>query len=341
MTADMFPRTRLAAGRDRSVVRMTPARTTKLIPAPTRLRERRTAVEDVYVIGHFGIAEVDDREWSLEVAGLVRHPFRIGLAELRALPSVTLTAVLECFGNPLAPDVPTRRVANVTWRGVPVRTLLDRAQPGPAARLLCAEGLDHGTFDGTECAQYLKDLPLDVVADRTIVAYEMDGRPLNHQHGYPARLFTPGYFGTNQVKWLRSLTVAAQRPQHLFTTRLYQRPRPGAAQPVPVRDLDVNAVITGPGERDRLVTGEVAVTGWAWSVPPVVRVQVGVDEEWGEAAVDPRPAGESTWQRFSVRCRLAPGPHTIAARATDADGRSQPDGGARNEVHRVQVTASP
>ena len=52
--------------------------------------------------------------------GLVDNVLEIGLPRLRALPSVTVTAVLECFGNPLEPTVPVRRAANVRWRGVPV-----------------------------------------------------------------------------------------------------------------------------------------------------------------------------------------------------------------------------
>lgn len=316
---------------------MAPARTTKIIPPPTRLRTRVTDVANVYVIGHFGIAHVDERNWSLRVAGMVRNPFQINIDQLRALPSVTLTAVLECFGNPLQPDVPTRRVANLTWRGVPVRTLLDQAEPEPKARFICAEGLDEGEFDGTTCQEYLKDLPLDIVARRAIIAYEMNGEPLTYEHGYPARLFTPGYFGTNQVKWLRKITVTAQRPKHLFTTRLYQRTQAGAPQPVPVRDVDVNSVITAPSQEDAVYEGDTRVTGWAWSTTPIRRVEVAVDGDAFDAAVERRTADEFSWQQFSACPDLAAGTHIISARATDTDGRIQPFGEARNQVHSVEL----
>ncbi|MGH3260348.1 MAG: molybdopterin-dependent oxidoreductase, partial [Streptosporangiaceae bacterium] len=215
---------------------MDPAVTTKRAPPPGRLGSRVTQTPDAYVIGHFGIARVAAPDWSLRVDGLAGSVLRISLPQLRALPSVTVTAVLECFGNPLQPTIPVRRVANVRWQGVPVRALLDAAGVRSRASILWARGPDS---DGTHCACYLKDLPLATAAERGIIAYEMNGEPLTSEHGFPARLFVPGYFGTNNVKWLTALTLADRRPGHLFTTRLYQRVEPGADVPVPVRDLDV------------------------------------------------------------------------------------------------------
>ncbi|MBV9194215.1 MAG: molybdopterin-dependent oxidoreductase [Solirubrobacterales bacterium] len=316
---------------------MEPARTTKITPPPALLRTRVTDVANVYVIGHFGIARVDERNWSLRVAGMVRNPFEINLDQLRALPSVTLTAVLECYGNPLEPDVPTRRVANLSWRGVPVRTLLDQAEPDPKARFICAEGLDAGEFDGTACREYLKDLPLDVVARRAIIAYEMNGEPLTHHHGYPARLFTPGYFGTNHVKWLRKITLTARRPKHLFTTRLYQRTQAGSRQRVPVRDVDVNSIITAPGVEAPVDEGDTLVTGWAWSTTPIRRVEVTIDGDVFNATVQRRAADDFSWQGFSLHHHLAAGNHIISARATDTDDRIQPFGEARNQVHSIEI----
>ncbi|MBV9048693.1 MAG: molybdopterin-dependent oxidoreductase [Solirubrobacterales bacterium] len=318
-------------------VGMEPNQTTKITPPPTLLRARVTDVANVYVIGHLGIARVDARNWSLRVAGMVRNPFEVNLDQLRALPSVTLTAVLECYGNPLQPDVPTRRVANLTWRGVPVRTLLDQAQPDPNARFICAEGLDAGEFDGTTCQEYLKDLPLDIVARRAIIAYEMNGEPLTYEHGFPARLFTPGYFGTNQVKWLRKITVTAERPKHLFTTRLYQRTMAGSRQPVPVREVDVNSVITAPSTDASVEEGDTLGTGWAWSTTPIKRVEIAIDGDIFDAAVERRTADEFSWQEFSAHHNLAAGSHIISARATDTDDRIQPLGEARNQVHSIKI----
>ena len=160
-----------------------------------------------------------------------------------AVASREVTAVLECFGNPLRPDEPTRRAGNVVWRGTPVEEVLALAGAHDSA-LLWAEGRDAGVFEGTPCTEYLKDLPLGVVRDRGLLAYEMNGRPLTAEHGYPVRLFVPGCFGTNNVKWLRALTVADHRPEHLFTTTLYQRRAAGSGVLEPVTtDANMSTIV--------------------------------------------------------------------------------------------------
>jgi len=316
---------------------MDPAVTTKRAPPPDRLSSRVTRTPDAYVIGHFGIARVAAPDWSLRVDGLVGNVLRISLPQLRALPSVTVTAVLECFGNPLEPTIPVRRVANVRWRGVPVRALLDAAGVRSGASILWARGLDSGQFDGIDCACYLKDLPLATVAERGIIAYEMNGEPLTAEHGFPARLFVPGYFGTNNVKWLAALTLADRRPEHLFTTRLYQRAEPGSDVPVPVRDLDVTSLITSPREGQTVRPGTVTIRGWAWSAVPVTAVDIGVRDTWQRAELEPRSSEDSGWQQFSAGRHFGPGDYRVLARATDGRGRTQPQAEARNQIHAVSL----
>ena len=309
-------------------------------PPAHRLDPRYTAAGDVYLIGHLGVAHVDPRAWRLRVDGLVDTPLELGLDELRAMGTEPVTALLECFGNPLDPDVPVRRAANLRWRGVPVRAVLERAGVRDRATTVWATGLDHGRFAGEDCTEYRKDLPLDVVLDRGLLAYELDGGPLPAERGFPVRLVVPGYFGTNNVKWLGALTVADRRPEHLFTTRLYQRPPPGGGAPEPVRDMDVNSLITVPRDgTDVEPVGDAGpeVAGWAWSSVAVERVEVAVDGRWEPAELEARRRGPVTWQRFRTRRPLTPGVHDVAVRATDRGGRSQPDDGARNAVQHVRI----
>ena len=310
-----------------SDARMEPAATTKWQPEPGRLAPPTTGVDDLYVIGHLGIAHVPGDAWRLRV-----HGREFTLDELRSLPAVTVQAVLECFGNPLLPDEPVRRAGNVVWRGVPVATVLDLAG-APDGQLLWAEGADSGVFDGTACSEYLKDLPLDVVRDRGVLAYECNGDPLTAEHGFPVRLFVPGYFGTNNVKWLRSLTVADRRPEHLFTTTLYQRVPPGGGAPEPVRDLDVTSLVTDVHREGAVVR----VTGWAWGSAPVVGVEVGLGGRWAEAELSAPVGGPFGWRGFTTTVVPGPGEDVVVVRARDEAGRRQPLEGARNACHAVLI----
>ncbi|MFI0904614.1 molybdopterin-dependent oxidoreductase [Streptomyces sioyaensis] len=296
-----------------------------------------TPAQEVFIRTHMDVPHVDAATWSLTVEGLVSHPLRLDLAALRALPATRLTAFHECFGSPFAPDVPVRAVANVEWLGVPLARLLDDAVPHADAAHLWFEGIDHGTFHGTPDIRYLKDLPLETAHRDVLLAYAMNGEPLEPVHGFPVRAVVPRMFGTNSVKWLRRIVVSDTRPEHLFTTGLYNRRLPGSDRPQPVRDVDVNSVLVAPRDEEELAAGTIEVRGWAWSATEVLAVEVAVDEgPWEAARLDER-GPEPTWQRFTLPRRLEAGVHRIRCRARDRAGRVQPGPGSRNSVQEISV----
>src|SRR5215475_8827902 len=324
---------------DRPRVVMDPSETYRRLVSVDRLGPAITPSDDVYVIAHMGLARVDRTTWRLTVDGLVERPFVLDYEELVRLPAVDVTAVLECFGNPVEPDVATRRVANVVWRGARLVELLERAAVRPEARYVCAEGLDSGTFANVTSDRYVKDLPLArALEPDVLVAWAMNGARLTPEHGFPARLFVPGYFGTNAVKWLSRLTLTAERPESLFTTRLYNRRVDGEMRPV--RELDVHAVIVTPADGATLRPGEHAIAGWAWSAWPVRGVEVSVDAgaTWQAARLAPR-GPDHQWQKFTCTWSPAPGRHVIQVRATDEPGRTEPVAG-RNRVHTINVVVT-
>jgi sulfane dehydrogenase subunit SoxC len=293
----------------------------RLVP-PERLTSRVTPLEDAFVVAHFGLpAPRADR--PVVVDGLVDRAVTLSPDDVRALPQRRVESVHECFGNPLAPGEWVRRAANLVWTGARLRDVLDLAGVQPGATSVWARGADHGEFGGRTSPDYLKDLPLDTVLDRALVAYACEDARLGTDRGGPLRLVVPGFFGTNSVKWLTELTLADHRPEHLFTTELYLRPGPDGRS-VPVRDLDVTSVVVG--------VRQGVAHGWAWSSVPVTRVVVTVDG--APVRTELEPARGRAWQGF--RALVGTG-RTITARATDAVGRTQPASGARNAVHVLTV----
>src|SRR5262245_18804938 len=252
MSANIIPRA------VRSAVVMDPPTPFKRLGPVSRLREFVTPTEHVHVLAHLGVARVEREQWELRVDGLVERPLVLDLDELLRFPTRELTAVFECYGNPLQPDVPARSVANIVWRGVSLADVLARSGVRPAARFVCLEGMDSGTFADTYCESYVKDIPLArALRDDVLVAYAMNGAPMNPEHGFPARAVVPGYFGTNSVKWLSRIMLTEDRPEGLFTTRLYNRRVDlGSHERVgPARELDVNAVIVRPADHGRMPPG--------------------------------------------------------------------------------------
>jgi len=323
---------------------MDPSTTVRRLVPLANLAPDITPTEDVYVIAHMGIAHVDLQTWRLVVDGLVDEPLALDYEQITSLPTREVVAVLECFGNPVEPDVPTRRVGNVVWRGVPLVEVLTRARVKPEATSVWLEAPDCGTFAGVTSDHYVKDVPLEHAwRDDVLLAWAMNGVPLTIEHGFPLRAFVPGFFGTNAVKWLSRIRLAGHRPESLFTTRLYNRRRTvnGQAITEPVRDLDVHAVIVSPADGGQIARGTYEISGKAWSAGDVTRVDVSVDggATWRDAMLDPR-GPTPAWQRFAVPWTVErPGRYELHCCATDRAGRTQPSTG-RNRIHTIAVTVT-
>src|ERR1700752_1440440 len=106
---------------------MDPSTPFKRLGPGARLKDFVTPTTTVHVLAHLGVARVDPERWRLSIDGMVERPLELDLDELLGLPAGELSAVFECYGNPLEPDFAARSVANVVWRGVSLRDLLDRA----------------------------------------------------------------------------------------------------------------------------------------------------------------------------------------------------------------------
>jgi sulfane dehydrogenase subunit SoxC len=311
---------------------------------PHQLVDRVTPAQDVIVLCHLAVPRIGVRDWSLTIDGLVRRPVRLTFDDLARRPRTELTSVHQCCGSPLEPEVPKRRVTNVVWSGVRLADLLAECEPEPAARFVWSTGADHGVFEGVACDEFVKDLPLDRVAEDVLVASEMNGAPLQPENGHPVRLVVPGFYGTNSVKWLTRLTLADSRATGPFTTRWYNDPvRDASGEPTgattPVWSIAPESVIVAPAPAGTLAEGQpIELWGWAWADGGVDAVDVTVDggATWMPAELEPRTG--RTWQRFAVTWRPERrGPHELASRARSPDGRGQPEAGARNAVHRVSV----
>lgn len=311
-------------------------------PPPHKLDAFQTPDESLFQTLHMGGAEVDIDKWKLVVTGMVERPYAINLKQLRRLPSKTITAFHECYGSPLVPQKTALwRIGNITWTGVPLRALLEKAKLKPSVRFVWSEGLDRGKYGPIQADRYQKDLPIDkALSDEVLVAYEMNSEPLSRNRGAPVRLVVPGWFGTNSTKWLSKISAQDRRASGPFTTILYNEnfpPDDPTCESRPIWKIQPNSMIVKPAP-DAVVTGpNVAIQGWAWSEDGIHTVKVSEDEgeSWVTTEVEERTG--FNWQRFKTTLHLPPGSHTLLARATGADGRTQPLGEGRNHVHKITI----
>ena len=130
-------------------------------------------------------------DWRLEVTGLVDRPLTITYDELRAMPATTLIKDFQC--------VTGWRVPQVHWTGVLLSHVLDRAGVQPAG-----QALKFHSFDGADT----ESLTLDQGRrPDVIIAYEMLGGPVTHEHGGPVRMYVAPMYGYKSLKWLDGIEV--------------------------------------------------------------------------------------------------------------------------------------
>ncbi|MFE7856725.1 sulfite oxidase [Streptomyces sp. NPDC057403] len=317
-----------------------------------------------YVLTHYDIPYVpDDTAWQLTVAGRVRRPLRLDLADLKAFPQVTTRVTMECAGNgralltprPVSQPWLVEAVGTAEWTGVPLRLLLAEAGVDADAVDVVFTGADHGVERGVE-QDYQRSLPLHVATGsepEVLVAHAMNGAPLPPQHGRPLRLVVPGWYGMAHVKWLREVTVTDAPFTGFQQAVAYRLRQESGEDGEPVTRIVPRALLVPPGfpdfmSRARVVRpGPVPLEGRAWSGrAPVTRVEVSTDagRTWREAELDPDDGRPWAWRRWHLVWTAAEGEHELSARATDAEGHTQPleqpwnrGGFANNLVQRVPV----
>ncbi len=314
--------------------------------APHQMQDRITPVKDAIVLCHLGVPRLPREHWTLTIDGLVARPRTLSFDDLARYDKKSVTSVHQCAGSPLQPFEPTQRVCNVTWTGASLADILADCGPSANAQFVWSTGADYGRFGDVSVDAYVKDMPIERMKSDVLVAYEMNGEPLTSEHGFPARLVVPGFYGTNSVKWLTRVTLSQERAHGPFTTRWYNDPvqdeRDGTdGRVVPVWAIAPQSVIVAPAPEATLsVTKGVEVWGWAWADGGVRLLDVRIDHgEWEPAEVE-ATTGRS-WQRFSLSWVPAVrGRATLASRAISASGECQPLAGRRNAICSVTVNVA-
>ena len=326
------------------------------------LRYDVTPVGMHYLLVHFDVPFIDAAAWRLHIGGNVERPLSLGLEELRARPRRTMPVTLECAGNgrarlfprPVSQPWLNEAVGTAEWTGTPLAALLDDAGVKADSVELVFTGADHGIEKGNE-HDYARSLTLDDARrDGVMLAYEMNGRPLEPQHGFPLRLLVPGWYGMTHVKWLTRIE-AVTKPFDGYQQRTAYWFKKSAEDPgTPVTRMRTRALMIPPGFPDFLTRsrtveqGKVTLAGRAWSGEGrVVRVEVGVDGVWTDAKVGD-PPGPFAWQGWSFTWNATPGEHVLMCRATNEHGDVQPtetpwnvQGMGNNAAQSMRVTVRP
>ncbi len=226
-------------------------------------------------------------------------------------------------------------IGNMTWTGTPLSALLDECAP-------LKRGIEVVFFGTDEKVEKIreKDYPqifarslhiTDAMRDDILLCYEMNGEPLTREHGFPLRLVVPGWFGISWTKWLQRIEVLDRRFMSKYMASEYvtltgeERVDKTIWRLTSVGPMNVKSVIA---RAMKLKNGTVRLTGATWGDgTPIKNVEIKIDDgPWQPAKIDRSPSDKYTWRFFSFDWKTpAAGEHRIVSRATDEEGRVQPE----------------
>jgi sulfite oxidase len=310
-----------------------------------------------FVRNNYDGPEMDPAQFVLKVDGEVDNPLTLRLDDLKRMEQVTQTITLECAGNgrsfynPKAPGLQWENgaVGTGVWKGVRLADILRLAKPRPSARHVVPDGNDAPPT--TQAPDFIRSHPLwKAMEAHTMVALEMNGRPVPHLHGGPARLLVPGWVGSASIKWLTRLTLADQEWNGPFMQRSYRSPRAeNPKETYSLQSLECKSIIIRPLDGAQVTAGPQTLFGFAWGGEgTITAVDVSTDggKSWTTAAL----TGEEhryAWRRWELGWDAKSGAQTIMARASDSLGRLQPpsrppdpQGYRWNVIHAVRVNVA-
>jgi len=142
--------------------------------------------------------------WRLSITGLVETELNLTFEELQRLPQVGLTRDFHC--------VTQWSIKEVVWEGIRFRELARLANVRPEAKWVmfhCADG-------------YTTPVPLeDAMAEDSLIALKMNGKPIPVEQGFPARPFIPHLYAWKSAKWLTKIEFMEHYEDGYWESRGY------------------------------------------------------------------------------------------------------------------------
>jgi hypothetical protein len=221
------------------------------------------------------------------------------------------------------------------WKGAKLKDVLDKAGLQKDAIEIFFAGADGPAINTTP--DFVKSIPVwKAIDDSTIVAYEMNGQPLPHWNGFPARIVVPGWTGTYWMKHVTTINALTKPLVDFWMNPAYRIPvgkfpvrdrflSQENASTTPITEMVVNSLITSHRDGDKVKMGKVAVSGQAWDGGYGIRsVDVSTDggKTWSSAKLG-EDLGRFAFRPWSFDLSAKRGKNTVMVNATNKLGQTQ------------------
>ena len=293
-----------------------------------------------FIREHFPAPRTSAAGWVLGVTGSVEKPLQISFDDLSTRPQKILPATIECAENPAGGGL----ISHAEWTGVSLASVIEQARPNSQANFVRLSGGDG----------FSRNIPIEkAMHPDSLVAVSMNGEKLPLKHGFPLRAVIPGWYGMDSVKWLHSMELRIEKdlsfslraPYVRSTRSLLSGDRPSGV----VDAMNVKSAFSRPADGAILTHRRFPVRGAAWAGENRIRdVEVSTDgtKTWSKAQLSSEQQLYS-WVLWTFDWSIpATGKYSLAVRATDDHGRTQPmerpanraDPYERNGYQRIEVT---
>jgi sulfane dehydrogenase subunit SoxC len=265
--------------------------------------------------------DIDPKQHTLMIHGLVDRPLTFTMEDLKRLPSVTRLHFIECAGNrhnARQTNVQETHgmVSCAEWTGVLLSTLLKECGVKGSATWFVAEGAEE--------VKGASSMPVAKAMDDALVAYGMNGEPVRPQNGFPLRLLVPGFEGIFSTKYLRRIKLVDR-----YYLNYNDFGHLDSDSKVAALDYQIGpkSVITYPSGGQQLPgRGFYEISGLAWSGGGAIRtVEVSTDggKKWNRAEFKGTPQ-RMAFTRFGYGWNWDGNETEILSRCTDEIGQVQP-----------------
>lgn len=287
---------------------------------------------------------VADRDaWEVTIEG-VKNPRALTIGELKTMGVTTVASVLQCSGNGRAffphgasgTQWSVGAAGCVMWTGVPLKTVVE-ALGGPAGGMKYitstgGESLPDGIDPKTVMVE--RSVPMHAL-DSAVLAWEINDEPLPLTHGGPLRMVVPGFYGVNNVKYVKNVALTEGQTDAKIQAsgyRIRDVGKKGAPDQPSMWEMNVKSWVTAPLETGPV--GRNMIYGVAFGgTKSLEKIEVSTDggKNWKQARFLGPDLGPYAWRPFVMAADLSAGEYRIVSRATDVEGNTQPEGRIDNE----------
>ena len=309
------------------------------------LRTPITPNDEFFVRYHLAdIPEIKAENYKIAVGGDgANGQAEVTLDDLKKMPAVEVVAVNQCSGNRRGLSKPHVQgvewgygaMGCARWKGARLKDILDKVVLKKEAIEIGMDGADGPVVDKTP--DFIKSIPVWKALDpNTIVAYEMNGQPLPHLNGFPARVVVPGWTGAYWIKHVTRIDALTKPQGGFWMNPAYRIPlgkfpirdrfiTQETDTNTPITEIVVNSLVTSHREGAKVKAGKVTVSGLAWDGGYGIRtVDVSTDggKTWSSATLG-QDLGPYAFRTWSFEITAKKGKNSVMVNATNNIGQTQ------------------